>query len=85
MPLVIPFTNFKLSKGVILISSWISAMGLWFYFAYNLEFKSMNTFFQLWLAGVFYFLVNLYIIYEFVKSYIPICNKNVQSKKIKIK
>jgi len=42
--------------------AWLLAMLNWLYWAYCLEFKGDNTFFQVWVAGIAFFVVSIALI-----------------------
>ena len=43
--------------------------GLWLLPAYYLEFEGKNTYFWIWLAGLLFFSINLYVMYVVIDSY----------------
>ncbi|KAI8099307.1 PIG-M-domain-containing protein [Halteromyces radiatus] len=69
-PLILPSTDIQLKwKGIFLILSWIAGQGLWLQSAYQLEFLGQNTFFSLWLASLFFFLMNSWIVVSLVRHH----------------
>ncbi|KAL0342991.1 UNVERIFIED_CONTAM: GPI mannosyltransferase 1 [Sesamum angustifolium] len=49
LPLILPWSNMKLVwKGLACIILWIGAQTNWLAWAYLLEFRGKNVFFQLW-------------------------------------
>lgn len=40
--------------------------GGWLFFAYELEFLGKNTFFEIWIMGIVYFIVNVVIMIQFI-------------------
>ncbi|KAI7869048.1 PIG-M-domain-containing protein [Spinellus fusiger] len=66
-PLILPSTGLSFRwKGLSLVLAWVASQGLWLQFAYQLEFLGQNTFFSLWLSSLLFFIVNCWIIVEFV-------------------
>ena len=77
LPLVVPFTRLNLHQAFVLTSSWfigqvsLNSMyygsrfcfqALWLAPAYYLEFQSYDTYLLIWLAGLFFFGINCFII-----------------------
>ncbi|XP_064611252.1 GPI mannosyltransferase 1-like [Liolophura sinensis] len=69
VPLVIPRLRMKVGKGILLTVSWFIAQGLWLLPAYYLEFEGQNTFLYIWMAGILFFLVNIYIAKSVIEAY----------------
>lgn len=73
---LLPFIISKIRLGIFglafMIISWFAAQGVWLFFAYKLEFLGQNTFFQIWLAGMAFFTVNILIASVFISKYTPI-------------
>lgn len=69
-PLILPSSkiNFRW-KGLILLIAWAAGQGLWLNFAYQLEFLGQNTFLQLWIAGVVFFVINCWIVVELILNH----------------
>jgi hypothetical protein len=49
--------------------AWAAGQGLWLWFAYRLEFLGENTFFEIWVAGIIYFIINVVIIIVIVLNH----------------
>lgn len=47
---------------------WFSAQGIWLYFAYRLEFLGEPTFLHIWIAGLAFLTVNIWILCSFIQS-----------------
>lgn len=58
-----------MADGLVLALAWLLAQGAWLYYAYALEFLGLNTFFEIFLAGVNYFLVNVAIAAHFLLAH----------------
>lgn len=69
LPTVIPELKMSTSKAVVAGISWISSQGFWLLFAYYLEFEGQPTFLFIWLAGILFFLVNIWIMSVIIDSY----------------
>ncbi|EDO33030.1 predicted protein [Nematostella vectensis] len=72
LPLAVPYIRVSLSRALVMAFSWFAAQGLWLLAAYYLEFQGFNTFIFIWLASIVFFVVNLWILVEFIKSYQPL-------------
>jgi phosphatidylinositol glycan class M len=69
-PLILPSSSIQFKwKGLLLLIAWAAGQGLWLNFAYQLEFLGQNTFLQLWIAGVFFFVINCWIVVEMILSH----------------
>jgi phosphatidylinositol glycan class M len=69
LPLIIPTTTMNLLEAIVLTCGWIISMALWLQNAYYLEFEGQNTFFQVWLAGIGFFLAHLAILAETIRHH----------------
>jgi GPI mannosyltransferase 1 subunit M len=47
---------------------WIGGQALWLYFAFGLEHLGKNTFFQLWLSGIVFYLSQMGILGMFIRN-----------------
>ncbi|KAI8351486.1 PIG-M-domain-containing protein [Choanephora cucurbitarum] len=66
-PLVLPSSRIKFRwKGLSMLIAWAAGQACWLYYAYGLEFLGQNTFLSLWAAGVVFFVINCWIIVEFI-------------------
>lgn len=73
MPLVLPSSKMKLNLSALeLLGGFVATMGTWLAFAYQLEFLGENTFMQVWMAGVAFFLANVAVVFAFVKNHISV-------------
>lgn len=55
---------------------WFGTQLMWLFFAYHLEFEGQNTFFEIWLAGIGFFVSNVVVLILFIKN-----QKSVKIKK----
>ncbi|XP_023227456.1 GPI mannosyltransferase 1-like [Centruroides sculpturatus] len=69
MPIVLPFLNMSVKKGLHLFLLWLCGQMLWLFFAFQLEFKGINSFILLWLSSIIFYLINFWIIKEMIISY----------------
>ncbi|KAL8622123.1 hypothetical protein ACOMHN_056608 [Nucella lapillus] len=69
LPLLVPRLRLTWTRTAVLSSLWFLAQGLWLLPAYYLEFEGQNTFLYIWLAGLLFFLVNVYIVFAIITHY----------------
>eukprot|EP01028_Stygiella_incarcerata_P008536 TRINITY_DN37293_c1_g1_i1.p1 TRINITY_DN37293_c1_g1~~TRINITY_DN37293_c1_g1_i1.p1 ORF type:complete len:464 (-),score=93.57 TRINITY_DN37293_c1_g1_i1:53-1444(-) len=69
LPLILPFSRIRLWKAISMISIFAATQGLWLWFAYQLEFLGENTFFSIWVAGVVFFVGNIWIAAEICRNH----------------
>ncbi|KAH7283344.1 hypothetical protein KP509_34G002400 [Ceratopteris richardii] len=62
MPLILPWTRLAPLKGFMCFLLWSAAQLHWLLWAYKLEFQGYNVFFQLWIASLAFFLVNIFVL-----------------------
>ena len=56
------FTNNYNFNIFLILMLWILSLCVWLYRAYKLEFLGLNTFLSIWMAGIFFHIVNSLII-----------------------
>lgn len=81
LPLVLPSCHLSGIQYVIMIIAWFASELHWLYWAYFLEMEGLNTFFEIWIAGIIFFMVNVGIICAFIRnnaSYPIFVNGNLQ-------
>lgn len=57
--------------------------GLWLLPAYYLEFEGKNTFIYIWMAGLIFYCINLYVMYVIIDSYHLLPRKQIASQEPK--
>ncbi|DAZ96753.1 TPA: hypothetical protein N0F65_012330 [Lagenidium giganteum] len=63
LPLILPTTSLSFRwKGLLLVLGWLGCELHWLFWAYHLEMQGHNTFFQIWVAGLLFFLVNIVVL-----------------------
>lgn len=62
VPLILPWTALTLRGGLMCMLVWTAAQLHWLLWAYALEFRGYNVFFQLWLASLLFFIVNVLVL-----------------------
>ncbi|XP_024519444.1 GPI mannosyltransferase 1-like [Selaginella moellendorffii] len=63
LPLVLPFTGLKFFwGGSLCIGVWTLSQLHWLAWAYLLEFKGRNVFFQLWISSIVFFVANVFVL-----------------------
>ncbi|XP_076448970.1 GPI alpha-1,4-mannosyltransferase I, catalytic subunit-like isoform X2 [Babylonia areolata] len=69
LPLLVPRLTLTWWRTAVLSMLWFLAQGLWLLPAYYLEFEGQNTFIYIWLAGLFFFTVNVFIVFTIILHY----------------
>ncbi|KYR02827.1 glycosyltransferase [Tieghemostelium lacteum] len=72
LPLVIPSSSLTLFKYIGLFLIWQGTQGFWLFSAFKLEFLGEQTFFNIWLSGILFFLANIFILVVFIWNHNPI-------------
>lgn len=65
---VLPQSRLSMRSLMIMLVGWGSTQAIWLNYAYRLEFLGHNTFFQIWISGIAFFLANIAIIIMFIKN-----------------
>ena len=70
LPLLAPgFLHLSIKQIVLPLVGCFFGQGVWFYFAFLLEFQGTNTFFLLWIASVLCFAINIWIMKWCIENY----------------
>ncbi|KAF0697669.1 Aste57867_11640 [Aphanomyces stellatus] len=69
LPLVLPTSELSGWQGLLVIGAWFGGELHWLYWAAGLELFGQNTFFQIWVAGLVFFCINVGIMILFVKNH----------------
>ncbi|ESO00222.1 hypothetical protein HELRODRAFT_157380 [Helobdella robusta] len=69
LPIIMGKIDISLKQASKLFFMWITGQVIWLTWAYFLEFQSLNTFLYVWMAGLLFFSINNYIIYEIIINY----------------
>jgi phosphatidylinositol glycan class M len=71
LPLVLPQTRLVKENwrtGIVMLSFWIAGQGVWLYFAFGLEHMGRNTFYELWIAGILFYLSQIELVASFIRN-----------------
>ncbi|XP_072013018.1 GPI mannosyltransferase 1-like isoform X2 [Amphiura filiformis] len=68
LPLIVPQLKMKIADAVELTIMWFLGQGAWLLCAYYLEFEGRNTFIAIWMAGLLFFAINIYILHRIIDA-----------------
>ncbi|XP_010493275.1 PREDICTED: GPI mannosyltransferase 1-like [Camelina sativa] len=70
LPLILPWSRMKLKwEGLLCIILWIGAQTHWLLWGYMLEFKGLNVFLQLWVAGLLFLAANTFVLVKIIQRH----------------
>ncbi|CAH1780435.1 unnamed protein product [Owenia fusiformis] len=69
LPVIIPNLNISRRKAIVMVTAWFLGQGLWLTPAYFLEFQGQSTFLYIWIAGLAFFLINIWILGVIIQNY----------------
>ena len=69
LPLLLPACTFTWRRGLALFALWFAAQGAWLALAFRLEFLGENTFLEIWMAGIGFFLANMLVVQQLLQHY----------------
>eukprot|EP00026_Physarum_polycephalum_P011312 Phypoly_transcript_11526.p1 GENE.Phypoly_transcript_11526~~Phypoly_transcript_11526.p1 ORF type:complete len:396 (-),score=35.30 Phypoly_transcript_11526:1-1188(-) len=75
LPLLLPACTFTWRRGLALFALWFATQGAWLALAFRLEFLGENTFLEIWVAGIGFFLANMLVVQQFLRHTHCIKNK----------
>ncbi|XP_070574814.1 GPI mannosyltransferase 1-like [Ptychodera flava] len=70
LPLVLPNLQMKIRNGLMLIALWFLSQAIWMYPAFNLEFEGQDTFLYIWMAGILFFAMNVFIMVRLFRCHL---------------
>lgn len=68
LPICLPQVKMSLFKAATLVLPWVLTEVHWLYWGYRLEFLGENVFLQLWMASIMFFIANINVLTQLIKS-----------------
>jgi phosphatidylinositol glycan class M len=69
LPICLPYLKMSLKRTFLLLVIWILSQSFWLFTAYLLEFKGINSFDNIWIAGMIFFIVNIKILVDLINCF----------------
>ena len=69
LPKVMPAAFRYVKTTIVIILGYVASYGLWLYYAYELEFKGLNTMYEIFIAGIVVFVANIVLIVWHIYCY----------------
>eukprot|EP00742_Colponemidia_sp_Colp-10_P003185 GILJ01003394.1.p1 GENE.GILJ01003394.1~~GILJ01003394.1.p1 ORF type:complete len:451 (+),score=49.55 GILJ01003394.1:390-1742(+) len=70
LPLILPCSRLRFRwRGVAMLVCWFAAELHWVYYAYGLELLGQNKFLEVWLAGILFFVVNVWNLVQIISHH----------------
>ena len=69
LPKVMPAAFKYVKTTIVIILGYVASYGLWLYYAYELEFKGLNTMYEIFIAGIVVFVANIVLIVWHIYCY----------------
>lgn len=67
LPVCLPELNFSRSTSLAMVLGWFLSQGVWLLCAYRLEFLGQDVMLHVWVASLFFFVVNIYTMGQFLQ------------------
>lgn len=71
LPIAWVYLSLPRKKVLKMLVFWLLSQGIWLFFAYLYEFRKYEILFIVWLASLFFLLINVYILYQLARHTKP--------------